>query len=235
MAPATFEALARDVAAVFEHHLGRARRVRDLVAERAAAGPLTDSRLQELRDEVEGWLTGEDAAVGYGFIAAPGVVEGRQRYLSWFQTGARGVRRLEVNLDLGDVNIYDYLEMDWFSKAHDERRAVVYGPWVDYLGSQQFVLTCTVPVVHDGEFLGVAGADLLVSTLEVELVPVLKRVAPDVVLLDERGRLVMSNSARWIPGDRVRPADLGPVAELVPDAGWRLAVVRDRSPQGVDI
>jgi hypothetical protein len=242
MTPAGFAEVTQEVVTVFEHHFARTRRLAELVVALAASGPLTESRLPSLRGEVAGWLTGTDAAVGYGFIAAPDVVEGWQRYLCWFQLGERGVRRLQLNLDPEDVNIYDYLDMDWFSKSRDERRPVVYGPWVDYMGSQQFVLTCTVPVVHDDTFLGIAGADLVVSRLETELIPVLKRIDADVVLVNENRQLVMSNSARWIPGGRLRvhplrdgTGDFVATAELVSGTGLALAVAPNPSSQGVDI
>ena len=37
---------------------------------------------------------GQDAALGYGFVAAPGAVEGRERCMLWFQRTETAVRRL---------------------------------------------------------------------------------------------------------------------------------------------
>lgn len=45
---------------------------------------------------------------------------------------------------------------------------------MDYICSDEYVVTCTVPVVVDDRVVGVAGADLLAETLERLLVPVLR-------------------------------------------------------------
>ena len=34
-----------------------------------------------------------------------------------------------------DVTVYDYLDMDWYTRAEETRRPVIHGPWVDYTGS----------------------------------------------------------------------------------------------------
>lgn len=216
------------------HHLDRLQRLGRLVeaAVDAVAEPeagLPESALGPVRDQIEVWLGGEDAAFGYGFIASPEVVERRERYLFWFQQGERGVRRLQLNFDPGDVNVYDYLEMDWYTKAEETRRPVIYGPYVDYAGSDQFVLTLSYPVIHEGRFLGVAGADLLMTRMEVELAPVLNRVEEETVVVNADRQVVMSNSARWITGDRLRTHPLlegsafTTVSEIVEGTGWAVA------------
>jgi hypothetical protein len=224
-----------------EHHLHRLELLRGLVGDAVAAladpaAPLPEAALRSVRDHVDGWLDGSDAAFGYGFIAAPGVVEGLERYLFWFQHGERGLRRLRLNVDPADINVYDYLDMDWYTKAEQTRRPVLYGPYVDYTGSDHFVLTLTLPVVHEGRFLGVTGGDLLMTRMEVELVPVLNQVEAETVVVNADRQVVMSNSARWIPGDRLRTHPLDDVSaftvvsELVAGTGWAMASLVDTGP-----
>lgn len=228
------EAAHERIKAVLTHHLGRleelARLVLDAVAELDdPAASLPESALVPVRDRLVTWLGAPEAAFGYGFVAAPTVVEGRERYLYWFQRGERGVHRLQLNFDSGDVNVYDYLAMDWYTKAEDTRRQVIYGPYVDYTGSDQFVMTLSHPVVHRGRFLGVAGADLLMTRMEVELVPVLNQVRTETVVVNADRQVVMSNSARWITGDRLRThplrdgAAFAAVSEIVEGTGWAVA------------
>lgn len=226
---------ARDrIAAVLTAHLDRleelGRLVTDVVVGLDEPGAaLSESALSPIRERLGAWLDASDAAFGYGFVAAPGVVEGRERYLYWFQRAERGVRRLLLNFDPGDVNVYDYLAMDWYTQAEETRRPVIYGPYVDYTGSDQFVLTVSDPVVHDGRFLGVAGSDLLMTRLEVQLVPVINRVAAETVVVNADRQVVMSNSARWITGDRLRThplldgSDFTVVSEVVEGTGWAVA------------
>lgn len=68
-----------------------------------------------------------DAVVGHGFVAAPGVVEGRERYLLWLQQRAQGARRLNLNFDPSDVDVYDYLTMEWYTAARNRHTPVVFG------------------------------------------------------------------------------------------------------------
>ncbi len=227
--------LARDhLRGVVTHHLERLQLVGSRVGEalagvRGAEATLHEAALRPVGELAHGWLDGADAAFGYGFVAAPGVVEGRERYLYWFQRGERGTRRLKLNFDAGDVNVYDYLDMDWYTKAEADRRPVLYGPYVDYSGSDQFVMTLSLPVVHEGRFVGVAGADLLMTRMEVELVPVLNRVETETVVVNADRQVVMSNSARWIPGDRLPTHPLSggtgftTVSEVIDGTGWVVA------------
>ena len=230
-APEGFDAALELVEGVFEAHLARVREIAALVVAAAAEGPLTEQAIEPLRDRVVGWLATGDVAWGYGFVGAPGVVDGKTRYLFWFQRSERDVRRLQVNFDIEDVNAYDYLNMEWYDAAEQRRRAVVHGPWVDYTGSGQYVLTATIPVVHDGRFLGVAGSDLLVSGLENQVLPALKRVQAEALLVNANRQVVVSNSPQWIPGDRLRTHPLDgdtfrTAVPVAPDTGWALAVPR---------
>lgn len=230
-AVAGFDAAVAEVRALFDRHLTRMAETAAIVSAAAEDGALSEVRMRPLRGRVSAWLAEDEAACGYGFVAAPGVVEGRPRYLCWFQRNGSDVRRLLLNLDLDDVNLYDYLDMDWYARAAEQRRPAVHGPWVDYTGSGQFVLTCAIPVLHGVRFLGVAGGDLFMTRIESELLPALQDVDGEVVLVNADRQAVISNSARWIPGDRL-PADplesperFAAVASVVEGSGWSLAVL----------
>lgn len=231
-APAGFDTVREQVEAVFDVHLQRMRAMRDLVLETAGAGPLAESRLQPIRTLAVEWLGTGSTACGYGFVAAPGVVDGRDRYLCWFQRGDRDVRRLQLNFDIDDVNVYDYLDMDWYTRTEETRQPVIHGPWVDYTGSDQYVLTMAVPVVHGTSFLGICGSDVVMTRLEVELIPGLRRLEGEAFLVNSNRQVVVSNSPRWIPGDRLRThplehrEDFAAAAAVVPGSGWALATAR---------
>jgi hypothetical protein len=102
----------------------------------------------------------------------------------------------------------------------------VVGPYVDVHGTGQYLLTLTEPVVADGVFVGVAGADVPVSRFEARLLGELEALAQGFLLVSEEGRVVVSTSPRWLVGSLVSPSG-EPVAEPgpgVPVAGvpWRL-------------
>jgi len=227
--PEGFDTALERIEGLFDERLGRLREIADHVTDAAGAGPLTERRIEPVRDLLLGWLREDDVAWGYGYVAAPELVDGKPRYLFWWQRTGRDFRRLQVNFDIDDVNVYDYLHMDWYTGAEQKRGVVIHGPWVDYTGSGQFVLTAAVPVMNGEEFLGIAGGDLLVSSLEMQLLPALKAVQAEALLVNANRQIVVSNSPRWIPGDRLRNHPLtsdsfAVAAPVVPGTGWALAV-----------
>ena len=82
---------------------------------------------------------------GAGFVAAPGVVDGLERYMAWWQRQNTRVTRLRLNFDPRSVDVYDYLQMDWFQLPQRGQARVAYGPYVDYSGSDMYTVTATVP------------------------------------------------------------------------------------------
>ncbi|WP_299558082.1 hypothetical protein [uncultured Mycolicibacterium sp.] len=172
---------------------------------------------------------------GMGFLAAPGVVEGRERYLAWWQRNSGGrVARLRLNFDPTSVDVYDYLQMDFFRLAAAGRARVAFGPYVDYSGSDMYTITATVPVVADGTFLGVAGADLVVGEVERRLLAVLRGTDEETLIVNAERRVLAANTPRWFVGSRLpeMPAvgdesgsgEFREVAELALGTGWVVAV-----------
>ena len=201
------------------------------------------------------------SADGAGIVAAPGVVGGRERHLEWWQRGASGgdapdnYSRIRLNLDPESIDLYDYLDMDWFTVPRAEGRRYVYGPYIDFSGADRSILAMTIPVrdpahgqsgrggtassedgvsgTGDGEFLGVAGADIRMSHLEPALLAILRPLAAPAVLVTAERRVVAANTPRWIPGTRLdrfpRVGDDGfsAVKEVGADSGWLLAASHD--------
>ena len=201
----------------------------------AAGENLTPERLSGLREIIWQQLSGLPAADGAGIVAAPGVVAGRERHLEWWQRtgsgegGSDGYARIRLNLDPESIDLYDFLEMDWFTVPRREGRRYVYGPYIDFSGADRYVLTMTVPVLDGREFLGVAGADLRMSHLEPQLLAILRPVPASAVLVTAERRVVAANTPRWIAGTRLPrlPAtgdgEFAAVTEIGADSGWLLA------------
>ncbi len=184
---------------------------------------LTEAALLPILPRIQKVVLRGGPIVGHGFIAAPGAVEGRQRYLLWLQRREGGARRLELNFDPDDVDVYDYLKMEWFTAARDRHVPVLFGPYLDYSGADLLVLTATVPVLASGVFLGVAGADLLMSDVETALVHELKHVEGDSVIVNADRTVVAASSPRWLPGERMKrhpTTERSAWAEIVPLAAW---------------
>ena len=219
----------------------------------AAGTALTPERLSGMREVIWRQLRLLPGADGAGVVAAPGVVAGKQRHLEWWQRtmadgGKDAFARIRLNLDPESVDLYDYLDMDWFTVPCKLARRYVYGPLIDFSGADRYVLTLTIPVFGDRapgaqasvpgdepkaaggrEFLGIAGTDIRMSHLEPELLAMLRPVPVPAVLVTGERRVVVANTPRWIPGTRLErlpaPGDgtFAAVAEIGADSGWLLA------------
>lgn len=225
--------LAQDVAALVEPIYASLEEVAGRVEQvGSAGGGLSEAALQPTADLLVSLVAAEPMVVGMGFVADAGAVSGHERFMSWWQQApGERVARLRLNFDPSSVDVYDYLQMEWFQQARAGRRRVVYGPYVDYSGSELYVLTMTVPVHVDQRFLGVVGADLSVNEVERRLVSVLRRVSREAVLVSAERRVLAANSPRWVVGNRFTelPAvgeEFCRVDEVPNGTGWRVAVAR---------
>ena len=206
----------------------------------ASGTALTPDRLAGMREIVWQQLGLLPAADGAGIVAAPGVVAGKDRHLEWWQRPASGegtadgFARIRLNLDPESIDLYDYLEMDWFTVPQREGRPYVYGPHIDFSCADRYVVTMTAPVTDSGpdgerEFLGIAGADIRMSHFEPELLAILRTVPAPAVLVTAERRVVAANTPHWISGTRLPrlPAagdgDFAAVTEVGANSGWLLA------------
>jgi hypothetical protein len=222
----------------------------------AAGAALTPDRLSGMREIIWHQLSLLPAADGAGIVAAPGVIAGKDRHLEWWQRtdgGTGGFARIRLNLDPESIDLYDYLDMDWFTSPRRAGRPYVYGPYIDFSGADRYVVTMTVPVTDasspdqgaagehaagEREFLGVAGADIRMSHLEPELLAILRSVPVPAVLVTAERRVVAANTPHWISGTRLPrlpvagDGDFAAVTEIGADSGWLLAAAstpaRDR-------
>jgi hypothetical protein len=166
------------------HRAGRAPTRADL----AALRPLLFSRLGPI-------------VCGLGFIAAPGLLADAAWYLEWWQTGPAG-RPSQLLRDLNPESsvLYDYTDWEWFTEPQGGAEKTVCGPYVDYLCSDEYVLTLSAPVRVGGAFAGVAAADVFARTFENEVVPALREIPAPAFVVNAPGRVMASNTATWPPG-----------------------------------
>ena len=172
---------------------------------RRARGRLREENLSPVATMVRATLSRQPLYAGFGYVAETGVVDtDDSHFMLWWQVRGSGASRLRLNLDPTSPDHYDYQSMPWFKSARDERRRVVHGPYVDYSGSELFTLTVTAPVLDGDDFLGVTGADLNFLELERQLVRVLRRAGTDACVVNDEGRVIATNTARWVVSSRIR-------------------------------
>lgn len=228
--PAAPELLATEVAAHLEPIYAPIEALGEKVVRcRKTRGRLREEHLSPVATMVRATLAKQPMYAGFGFVAEVGVVDSDDSsFMLWWQVRGSGASRLRLNLDPASPDRYDYQSMPWFTTARDERRRVAHGPYVDYSGSELFTLTVTAPVRDGDDFLGVTGADLNFLELERQLVGVLRRAGTDACVVNDEGRVIATNTARWVVSSRIRDElvagvdDVAGVAPVSGGYGWRV-------------
>ena len=141
---------------------------------------------------------------GAGAVAVPGTMPGSRYWLEWWWTRTSGgPEALRVNLDPAAPDFFDYTSADWYLTPMRNSARHVAGPYVDYACTNEYALTVAVPVTIRDRFAGVAAADVLVSSLERQLLPALRTLSEPAVLLNSGGRVIASSSPQFASGMRV--------------------------------
>jgi hypothetical protein len=170
-------------------------------------GPVHAADLDRLRPQVEQALRG--LVVGAGFIAAPDTLADQRFGFEWWTGAADGsATQLFISLDPNSERFLDYTRQSWFTVPRDTGRRHITGPYVDYLCTDTYTLTFTVPVRRDGDFAGVVGADVVVRELERTLQPKLRALSGRAALVNAQSRVIASNNTRQATGSLVRDPDI---------------------------
>ena len=156
--------------------------------------------------------------IGAGFVAAPGFLADSPWHLAWwlghantFGVGSAqpSVRRLIAEEDPGADTFRDYTALEWWRVPSETGARHITGPYVDYLCTDDYTLTLTMPVTFAGSMVGVVGADLYVDHVERALLPAVNSVSGRTTLINVAGRVVVSTDPHRATGTIVRSDDGG--------------------------
>jgi Cache domain len=216
------EHLLADITALIERVLASVAEVAEAMTAVAAAArtgrrPLRRADLAALRPLVAQVLARHRGfAAGAGVVLAPDTLADAPRCIDWWWAD-QGIGQLEVDLDPSSAEFYDYTTTEWYREPARTGWPCIAGPYVDYICTHKYTFTVSVPVVDDGRFVGVAGADILAGEVERMLLPglsMLGRADRPAVLVSGSGRVIASGTASILPGTVLRPA--GPVTAAGP-------------------
>ena len=87
---------------------------------------------------------------GAGFVAAVDALADSRWWLEWFMLRNGSAERLIVDTDPRGENFYDYGSLPWYDVPRTTGRRHITGPYVDYLCTDDYTLTFTVPVLDNG-------------------------------------------------------------------------------------
>ncbi|BBH63457.1 hypothetical protein ACTI_01420 [Actinoplanes sp. OR16] len=199
----------------------------------ALGRPAVSADLAAVAPDVTGMLGG--LITGAGVITTP-LADGRHG-VEWWMGTTPGPTRLALDVDPESDDFAAVGRQQWFTVPRDTGRRHVTGPYVDYVCAEQYTLTFTVPILRDGRFAGVTGADVFVGDIERILRPALRAVGAPVVLVNKQGRIVAGTTAHHITGSlirepHIRAALLAGVPQTLPD-GVAVAPCRDDLPLAV--
>ncbi|GAB3280140.1 cache domain-containing protein [Kineosporia babensis] len=188
-------AVARDVSGLFEGLFVALEDMRECLAGLFALGPAPAQAVVGVLQERARARLDAGLVLGCGFVSAKDALADRSLYLAWWQ-GER--RQFLGEAGAPDADVLDYTRREWFRVPEQTRRRHVTGPYVDYICTDEYVVTLSVPVVVQERMLGIVGADTLVETLEEVLLEGLG--AAGATLVSGHGRVIASADHRLAAG-----------------------------------
>jgi methyl-accepting chemotaxis protein-like sensor len=161
--------------------------------------------------------------VGSGLVAAPDLIQDAPWHLAWWSRDRTGtVSPLDVVSDPAQDGFRDYTVLEWWTEPERTGQRHITGPYVDYLCTDDYTLTFTVPVLVDGVMHGVVGSDVYVARAEQLILPLLRALPSPATLINSTGRVVVSAQLRRPTGSLVRSPEAHQPALDCPDVPLRL-------------
>lgn len=169
----------------------------------ALSGKVTGTAVDKLiRPVVEDLVRAPDGyAAGAGFLANAGLLGPERSYIAWWQ--GEEMEHVDALANFSPNSISRYVKSEWFRIPVETGRAHVTGPYVDFLCTDEYVLTFTHPVFcqPDGPVAGIVGMDVTVQRLERGAVPGLRRIGDRATLVNADGRAIASAAPEIAAGD----------------------------------
>lgn len=196
--PAAIDRCAESVAGYFAGIHADLRGLQQCVLDVCAArGPVTADAVSRAALEPTRSMMARHPVLGGGFVAAPGFLADHHLYLAWWQGDNRQLLAQSAGPTGEPV---DYTRLEWFKVPARTGGPHVAGPYVDYVCSDEYLLTATSAVVVDGRFAGVVGADTLLEVFESLMLPAVKGAGATVI--NDNDRVVVSYDPR-VPTGRL--------------------------------
>lgn len=174
--------------------------------------------------------------IGAGFVASPRFLTDTDWHLAWwlghantFGVGSAkpGIRRLQAVEDETSESFRDYTNLEWWRVPTRTGLRHVTGPYVDYLCTDDYTLTLTMPTTNAGSQFGIVGADLYVSDIERILLPWVRAIGRPATIVNSAGRVVVSTDPHRATGSLLKLEQTDAETLECGDTGLRL-VLHDR-------
>ncbi len=196
-----------------------------ILAQRGNRKRFIDGDLKPVKALAVKFMAAHPVVEGAGMLVAPGGIHADRGTIDWWRHDDAGTdSKVLFNLTPESGSSYDFQSLPWFNAVALTGRRAIAGPYVDYGGMDQYIITLMVPLDLGAGVLGMVGCDIEVADLEKTMVPLLRRIPGDAALLSNEDRVILGNSGRFLVGNRVRetPHRGGIIDVGLHDVGLRL-------------
>lgn len=194
----TPDVVAREISDFYEALFVDLEDLRTQLLEVFASGPVDSATANQIVHPIAQRLL-DRGLLGGGYVAARGALTDHALYLAWWQGERQQLLGQSDDSVSGDP--LDYTRKEWFRVPEATGERHVTGPYVDYVCTDEYVVTSSLPVLVGDRMLGIVGADMLVETLEDRLAPRLRGTG--ISLVSAAGRVIVSDDHRLAPGSLV--------------------------------
>lgn len=175
--------------------------------ERFADGHATPISRIELDDVVGALVRPEldrsgSLVAGAGFVVGEKILDDPDFYLAWWLNGDATLRKREHQ------SFTDYSTLEWWQVPAATGLPHITGPYIDYLCTEDYALTLTVPVNVRGRMIGMVGLDIPVHELERSFLARLRRIDSTATLINKAGRIIVSTDPHRATGTVLRMPEL---------------------------
>ena len=168
---------------------------------------LTDTSRRRMKSHAAHYLAENQVVDGCGLIFAHSALGTANGHLEWWvREDESRFARYSFGVVPGADRYYDYEQHEWFIRAFEDGAPALVGPYIDYLGVEEYVLTLTVPAETPRMRVGAVGNDIQAGDMEAELLPILLRSSRELVLVGRHDNVLIANTSRYLPGEQVRVA-----------------------------
>lgn len=203
-----------------------------LIETRGSRSRFAEADLKKVKPVTLAFLAKHQFVEAAGVILAPGTIDPSRGTIEWWRQSDSGTnRKVAFNLTPETGSFYDMENLSWFYNTVQAGTRAITGPYVDYGGMDQYIMTLTSPLHLGADFVGMAGCDVEVRSIESIIVPMLRRIPADAALLNADQRVILGNSGRFLVGNRVRttPADGAIIPVDAPGLGLALVYAKHAS------
>lgn len=190
-----------------------------LIADAAPGGRPAKADFEPLRPQLQAIMARHDGLVdGAGIAFGRDVLHDAASWLEWWRLGQGGEPEFAAHVfNPNSIRYYEYSAMSWFQLPTMSGRSLATGPYIDSGGTDLNIVTLAVPFQTAHGSPSALGADLFLPVLASIFLQSVATRDRAVVMVNDGGRVVTSNTARHSTGTLLSATSPSAFAALFDD------------------